>query len=257
MRKWNPATSFPVWRAAGSGVAAWTRLDVAPRVLSPMTTWLHEERLRAVRAVLRESGASRVVDLGCGDGDLFVRLAGDPQFDLLVGIDICRTSLELLRARIAGRDVRSARLVLHEASMTRPPPGLSGIDCALMVETIEHLDPAHLSQLEHALFRGIRPRVAVITTPNADFNPLLGVPAHRMRHPGHRFEWGRTRFRHWCGRVAGAAGYTLEVQDLAGHHPDRGGASQMAVFRLAAAVPAGKTACGGAAETLRLSIRQK
>ena len=75
--------------------------------------------------------------------------------------------------------------------------------------------------------------MAVITTPNADFNPLLGVPTHRMRHPGHCFEWGRAKFRAWCGRVADEAGYVVKLADVAGHHPDLGGASQMAVFRMA------------------------
>ncbi len=195
-----------------------------------MTGWLHEERLKAVHGVVRASGAARVVDFGCGDGDLFVRLVQDPQFEELVGIDVCRASLDRLRLRLKQCQLRTPRLDLREASMTDPPSDLEGFDCAILIETIEHVDPGHLSKLEQALFRRIRPRVAVITTPNADFNPLLGVPPHRMRHPGHRFEWGRAKFRRWCGRAADAAGYDVKVDDIAGHHPDLGGASQMAVF---------------------------
>src|SRR5690606_20379490 len=33
-----------------------------------VTTWWHEERLAGVLAVLREAGARRVIDLGCGAG---------------------------------------------------------------------------------------------------------------------------------------------------------------------------------------------
>lgn len=121
---------------------------------------------------------------------------------------------------------------LHEERL-QAVPGVVGFDCAILIETIEHLDPGHLSKLEQALFRRMRPRMAVITTPNADFNPLLGVPPHRMRHPGHRFEWGRRKLRAWCDRAADAAGYVVEVQDIAGNHPALGGASQMAVFRKA------------------------
>ncbi len=196
-----------------------------------MTSWLHEERLKAVLAVMQASGAARVLDLGCGDGDLFVRLVEDPRYEELVGIDVCRASLGRLRQRLTEHDLRVARLDLREASMIEPPADLEGFDCALLVETIEHLDPGHLSKLEQALFRRLRPRMAVITTPNADFNPLLGVPPHRMRHPGHRFEWGRAKFRAWCDRAADVAGYVACVLDIAGHHPRLGGASQMAVFR--------------------------
>jgi SAM-dependent methyltransferase len=196
-----------------------------------MTSWLHEERLQAVHTVVRDSGAARVLDLGCGDGDLFVRLAREPALAELVGMDVCRASLMRLRGRLAACSPCVPRIDLREASMTEPAPDLAGFDCAILVETIEHIAPDRLSRLERAVFCSMRPKTVVITTPNAEFNPLLGVPRHRMRHPGHRFEWDRTTFRRWCTRVAGAAGYAASAHDIAGQHPDLGGASQMAIFR--------------------------
>lgn len=207
-----------------------------------MTSWLHEERLEAVQGVVRASGAVRVLDLGCGDGDLFVRLVEDPRYEELVGVDVCRASLDRLRARLAAANLCTRHVALCEASMTEARPDLEGFDCAILVETIEHIDPDQLSKLERALFHTMRPKTVVITTPNADFNMLLGVPPHRMRHPDHRFEWGRAKFREWCGRAADAAGYAVRFDDIAGHHPDFGGASQMAVFELAEAKPRTKAA---------------
>ena len=195
-----------------------------------MTSWMHEERLTAVAGVVRDSAAARVLDLGCGDGDLFVRLACAPGVTDLVGLDLCGASLDRLRSRLAACTPLVPRIDLREASMTEPTPDLAGFDCAVLVETIEHIDPAHLSKLEQALFRKMRPRIIVITTPNAEFNPLLGVPPHRMRHPDHRFEWDRATFCRWCTRAAGAGGYTVTTRDIAGRHPTLGGASQMAVF---------------------------
>ena len=195
-----------------------------------MTSWLHEERLVAVLAEVQESGARRVLDLGCGDGDLFVRLAQDPRIAALVGLDIHAESLRRLETRLSTAEVRVPHIDLRCASMTEPTPDLAGFECAVLVETIEHIDPDKLSKLERALFRTLRPGRAVITTPNAEFNPLLGVPPHRMRHPDHRFEWDRARFRKWGRRVAGHAGYDVRFRDIAGAHPDLGGASQMAVF---------------------------
>lgn len=97
----------------------------------------------------------------------------------------------------------------------------------------------------------MRPDMVVITTPNADINPLLGVPPHRMRHPDHRFEWGRARFRGWCDRAARAAGYAVTLHDIAGHHPDLGGASQMAVFRRCGTTPFPAGAQGPDKDTTR------
>ena len=192
-----------------------------------MTSYLHEDRLQAVLAAISASGARRVLDLGCGDGDLFVRLAAMPALDDLVGIDICAASLDRLRARLARITVAAGKVDVRHGSMTDPARDLAGYDCAVLLETIEHIDPDQLSRLERA-------RTIIITTPNAEFNPLLGVPAHRMRHPDHRFEWDRARFRTWCARAAKAAGYAAVFHDIAGAHPTLGGASQMAVFTLPA-----------------------
>ncbi len=195
-----------------------------------MTSWLHEERLDAVLSVLRRTGAARLLDLGCGDGDLLLRLAVEPWPREIVGIDVCTASLDRLRRRLTAIDARVPKIVLREASMTMPAPDLAGFDCAVLIETIEHLWPDSLSQLERALFHEMRPAQVVVTTPNAEFNHLLGVPPHRFRHPGHRFEWTRSRFRRWCARAAAAAGYGARFEDIAGAHPKLGGASQMAVF---------------------------
>ncbi len=195
-----------------------------------MTTWLHEERLRAVEDAVHATGAARVLDLGCGDGDMFVRLACNARITQLVGLDICAASLARLRDRLAKCAVVVPELELREASMTAPRPDLAGFDCAILIETIEHIPPDRLSQLENAIFRTLRPSAVVITTPNAEFNTLLGVPRKRFRHPDHQFEWDRAKFRTWAQRVGSIAGYKVETTDIGGLHPAYGGASQMAVF---------------------------
>ena len=196
-----------------------------------MTSLLHEQRLDAVCAAVRESGAESVLDLGCGDGDLLVRLAREVSIARLVGVDISAAALAALRRRLAALAPREVDIELVHASMTNADRRLAGFGCATLVEVIEHLPPADLSRLERALFHGLRPRHVILTTPNAEFNPLLGVPAHRFRHPDHRFEWPRARFRRWARRIAAGAGYEVAFRDVAGCHPDLGGASQMAVFR--------------------------
>lgn len=197
-----------------------------------MTGWLHEQRLAAVRDVIRERGARSVLDLGCGDGDLFVRIAREGGLDRLVGVDVCARSLARLRTRLAEEEPCSFDVEILNASLLDVPDRLRGFDCAALVETIEHLDAARLGAFERAILGRLRPQTVVVTTPNAEFNVLLGVPAHRFRHPDHRFEWDRARFRQWANGVAGRHGYSVGCSDIAGRHPQLGGASQMAVFDL-------------------------
>ncbi|MGM0560492.1 MAG: methyltransferase domain-containing protein [Pseudomonadota bacterium] len=196
-----------------------------------MTTWIHEQRLAAVHQAVLDTGARTVLDLGCGDGDLFLRLVQDSRFEKLVGVELSADALDRLRAKLAEQaGPPDAHIELVQASMTEPGPGLSGFDCAVLLETLEHLDPERLTVLETALFQKMCPASVIVTTPNADYNELLGVPAHRFRHPDHRFEWGRRKFRSWAEGVGRRNGCRVMLSDLAGAHPFYGGVSQMAVF---------------------------
>ena len=205
-----------------------------------MTTPLHEERLAAVLEVLRDAGARTILDLGCGDGALLLRLAGLEEIKRIVGIDLQAESLEALRTALARLPAPArAKVLLIHGALTLPRPHLAGFDAAVLVETIEHIEPARLSEVERALLRDLRPGLVVLTTPNRDFNPLLGVPEHRLRHPDHRFEWGRARFRAWAAGLARRGGYDATFTDLGGAHPIHGGASQMATLRRATGGPPG------------------
>lgn len=196
-----------------------------------MTTRLHEARLAAVVGAINETGARTILDLGCGTGDLILRLAMLPGLTRITGIDTDLDALRRLQTRLADLpEGPRARVQIAHASMTRGHPNLRGHDCACLVETIEHLPPGDLNRLERALFADMRPRHIIVTTPNADYNPVLGVPAHRFRHPGHHFEWSRDRFGQWAGGVAARGGYRVTRRDVAGAHPVLGGASQMALF---------------------------
>jgi len=196
-----------------------------------MTTALHAERLAAVLEAVRETGARSVADLGCGAGDLLIPLAGESQLERVLGLEISETSLARARERVAalGAEQRG-RIALRRGSMTEARDLPRDVEAALLVETIEHIAPGRLSALEQAVFRAMGPPWVIVSTPNAEFNPLLGVPPHRYRHADHRFEWSRAEFRRWCRRVSGEHGYDATIRDVGGAHPNLGGASQMAIF---------------------------
>lgn len=197
-----------------------------------MTTTLHEARFAAVRDVIRSAGAAAVLDLGCGDGAFLLPLAQEPWIERVLGVDVSAPAMAALASALTALPERARRKVaLICASYTVPDPRLQGFDAAVMVETIEHVDTDRLSLVEHAVFATLAPPLVVVTTPNADFNGLLGVPDHRRRHPDHRFEWGRERFQRWADGIARRNRYAVAHHDLGGSHPALGGPSQMAVFR--------------------------
>lgn len=207
-----------------------------------MTTALHQARLEAVVRAVAATGAQSLLDLGCGTGDLLLRLAVLPQITRLTGLDIDLAALRAAQARFDSLPAEArSKVQLAQASMTTAHANLRGYDCACLVETIEHLPIADLNRLERALFADMRPGHVIVTTPNAEFNPVLGVPAHRFRHPGHHFEWDRARFARWAEGIAARHGYAVTCHAIGDVHPTLGGASQMAV----SGIPSDASLAGG------------
>lgn len=195
-------------------------------------TDLHEERLAAVVHDLHAAGGESVIDLGCGDGTLLLRLAGDDRFSRLAGVDACPGALAEAEEKMRDAGLlASGRVTLHHASFDSDTTGFGHFHAAVMVETIEHLDPRRLSALEHALFALQRPRTVVITTPNQDYNVLYGLPPGVLRHAGHRFEWSRAKFRSWAAGVGSRNGYGVRFRAVGPEDIDCGPPTQMAIFQ--------------------------
>jgi len=192
---------------------------------------LQDERMRSVLAELLACGARSVLDLGCGPGDLLVQLVEAPQFERILGIDLSAAELSLARERLQRHLARTPeRIALRQASFTDARAGLEGFDAAALVETIEHVDPNRLSDIEQAVFGAFAPGVVLVSTPNQEFNAVYGMRPGQMRHPDHRFEWGRAKFRAWARGVASRRAYSLRFVDIGQPEPGHGAPTQMACF---------------------------
>jgi SAM-dependent methyltransferase len=192
---------------------------------------MHDARIEAVTARLLDGGAETVLDLGCGAGLLLCRLIAEPHIRRIVGVDNSPRALLLARQLLVSGDGSiDPRLELRQASVTDVHSDLEELDAAAMVETIEHLDPAHLGRLERSLFACLRPRLVVITTPNREYNTLLGLRPDEFRHPDHRFEWERHRFEGWSRGIARRNGYGVEFDGVGPANAWFGSSTQMAVF---------------------------
>ncbi|HEX3301239.1 MAG TPA: 3' terminal RNA ribose 2'-O-methyltransferase Hen1 [Thermomicrobiales bacterium] len=193
---------------------------------------LHEERLKAVAAVLRDRGVQRVVDLGCGEGKLILQLVEDRQFTEILGVDASSIALAHAARRIhLDRWPAEGRVRLIHGALTYRDKRLAGFDAAAIVEVIEHLDPFRLAAFERVVFESARPGLVVVTTPNQEYNQLFdSLASGSFRHPDHRFEWTRPEFASWAEGVADRFGYAIELAGIGPVDPDHGQPSQMAIF---------------------------
>ncbi|MCA9167472.1 MAG: 3' terminal RNA ribose 2'-O-methyltransferase Hen1 [Planctomycetales bacterium] len=197
---------------------------------------LHDQRLGAVLAALRVSGAQRVVDLGCGEGKLLRALLADHQFTEIVGMDVSVRSLEVARRRLKLERLperQRARISLVHGALTYRDERLANFDAAALVEVVEHLDPPRLAAFERVVFEHARPRTIVLTTPNREYNVIWeSLPAGEMRHTDHRFEWTRAEFQHWADDVARRFGYSVRYLPVGPVDATVGAPSQMAIFQI-------------------------
>ncbi|MDA3645614.1 3' terminal RNA ribose 2'-O-methyltransferase Hen1 [Saccharopolyspora indica] len=190
------------------------------------------QRRGSVLAVLKASGARRVLDLGCGSGALLSDLVKESSFTEIVGVDVSARALEMAERRFERLPERQReRLVLRQSALTYVDAELAGYDAAVLMEVVEHVDPSRLAALEHAVFAAARPRTVVVTTPNVEYNVrFANLPAGRFRHPDHRFEWTRAQFQEWAGAVAGRHGCSVEHLPVGPVDPQVGAPTQLAVF---------------------------
>ncbi|MGW6055995.1 3' terminal RNA ribose 2'-O-methyltransferase Hen1 [Streptomyces sp. NPDC055189] len=195
---------------------------------------LAELRREAILAALTGAGAARVLDLGCGQGQLVQALLKDTRFTEIAGVDVSMRALTIASRRLKldrMGERQAERVKLFQGSLAYTDKRLKGYDAAVLSEVIEHLDEERLPALEYAVFGSARPRTVLVTTPNVEYNVRWEtLPAGHVRHGDHRFEWTREEFRGWARQVADRHGYEVDFVPVGDDDPEVGPPTQMAVF---------------------------
>ncbi len=195
---------------------------------------LNETRLAKATEVIKQAGAKRVLDLGCGEGKLLRKLMAEKQFEEIVGMDVSHQSLKIAQQRLHYDrlpDKQKARLKFFQGSLCYRDKRLEGYDAAAVIEVIEHLDTSRLSSFERILFEFARPQMVVLTTPNVEYNiKFENLPAGKFRHRDHRFEWTRNEFQSWASATSNRFGYAVTFHSIGETDEGVGSPTQMAVF---------------------------
>ncbi|KAF9976406.1 Small RNA 2'-O-methyltransferase, partial [Mortierella antarctica] len=184
-----------------------------------------------------------VIDFGCGEAALTSVLVsesmGDYPITRLAGVDISKDRLALAASDCQPQEfelgqnlrVNNLTIELYQGSVAEPDGRLVGYDALACLEVVEHLDPEVLEKFWSVVLGSYKPKIVIVSTPNAEFNiyfPQLkyGTPDAILRNDDHRFEWTRQEFEQWCTAAAEEYGYsasftgvgTLPNSDLAVGH---------------------------------------
>jgi 3' terminal RNA ribose 2'-O-methyltransferase Hen1 len=195
---------------------------------------LGEQRLGAVLAALKSSGATSVIDLGCGGGRLLARLLEERSVRRILGMDVSWHALERARQRLRFDRMpalKKERLSLIQGSLVYRDGRLSGFDAAVLMEVIEHLDSDRIAAFKRVVFEFAKPGHVIVTTPNIEYNVKFeSLPAGDLRHRDHRFEWTRSEFQSWAIGVGEHYQYGVRFLPVGPEEADVGPPTQMAVF---------------------------
>jgi 3' terminal RNA ribose 2'-O-methyltransferase Hen1 len=172
---------------------------------------------------------------------LAAALLADRAFGRIVATDVSARSLEFAERKLKldrMPEMQRQRLEIFQSSLTYRDARLAGLDAAVLMEVIEHVDPPRLAALERCVFGEAAPGTVVVTTPNVEYNVRFeGLQPGRFRHRDHRFEWTREEFRSWAARVGASFGYDVRHLPVGPDDAQVGPPTQLAVFtRLEAAV---------------------
>jgi 3' terminal RNA ribose 2'-O-methyltransferase Hen1 len=195
---------------------------------------LNQQRMETVAAALKANGVNKIVDLGCGEGKLLKLLLKEPTFQAILGMDVTYKSLEFAQERVLDKLPmhQKGRLQLIQGSLNYRDARIAGYDAATVIEVIEHMELDRLKAFERVLFEFARPKIAIVTTPNIEYNVKFeNLPAGKLRHPDHRFEWTRAEFQAWAQLISDRYKYSVEFGSIGDVDLAVGSPTQMAIFK--------------------------
>ncbi|XP_046972913.1 uncharacterized protein LOC124539652 [Vanessa cardui] len=182
----------------------------------------------------------KVVDFGYHNMSFIKYLKDVPGLKYILGVDIetipVRCSSDLLECEnyVCKRE-SPLQVTLFQGNAADPDYRLIGCDAVIAIEMIEHMLPHDLERFVHTVFGFIKPKVAIITTPNGDFNVLFkALEKNGLRRLDHFFEWSREQFHDWCSNIVTRyPQYTVMSKGIGPGPPDTvhlGCCSQLALF---------------------------
>ena len=128
-------------------------------------------------------------------------------------------------------DAKRQRLTIFQSSLTYRDDRLAGLDAAVLMEVIEHLDPERIPALERTVFGLAAPATVVVTTPNAEYNGhSRDHGAGRAAAPGPPLRVDPRRVPRLGAGGRRNHGYQVRFLPVGPEHPHAGPPTQLAVF---------------------------
>ena len=176
---------------------------------------LNEQRQFKVKEIIAGlDKCDSLIDFGCGSGMMLGLLINFELVKNVIAIDqqefFLKELVELLD--VTERDVKYPRarpltIEVYKGDILLYDARLLDKDILLSIEVIEHLPIPAVPVYTQMIFETYQPKYVIISTPNFDFNTMMGW--ERLRNTDHKFEWTKQEFIEWCEKCC-KYGYEYE-----------------------------------------------
>ena len=119
----------------------------------------------------------------------------------IVGIDVSPRALEIARDRLHSTSCPSGSASESRCSRGRSRIATRASPASTPRARSRSSSTSSLSAraFERVVFEFAKPATVIVTTPNAEYNAKFeALPAGKIRHRDHRFEWTRAEFESWA-----------------------------------------------------------
>ncbi|XP_049547572.1 uncharacterized protein LOC125958335 [Anopheles darlingi] len=174
---------------------------------------VYEQRYSAVLRLLElpcwKDSLKKIVEFGCAEMKFFRLMLTLPAVEQILEVDIderlLNQCLHLVKPLLADYVVprsKPFKVDVWRGDISVAHSCLEGTDVVIGIEIIEHLHAPVLEQVPANVFGYIKPKVALFSTPNSEYNVLFdGLLANGFRHDDHKFEWTRAQFERWANDI--------------------------------------------------------
>lgn len=189
-----------------------------------------EIKIKSVIKKIKELGVTKIIDLGCGNGKLIKQLVKNQKLTVIKGMDHSNRSLKEARDRLNLPAQKQVRLFL--GSLLYQDPRTKGMDLAILLEIMDHVDEESLPFLETNLFAYMGVEYLIITVRNAEYNGLGNeVDQGTARYSQIQIKWTRKELEAWVEGIKSRYPYQAEIIPIGKEHSEIGSPIQMVVFK--------------------------
>ncbi|XP_050521777.1 small RNA 2'-O-methyltransferase [Daktulosphaira vitifoliae] len=194
------------------------------RFIPPM----YVQRYMAVQEILEHSfwqnSIKKVIDFGCSEMGMFKHLKSIVGLEHIILVDIDDFTLEINQNKVIPTNYdyfcmnekkNPLTVDIYHGSISDLDDRLLGADAVICIELIEHLYAEILEAVPFTVFEFIKPKLAIFTTPNVEYNILFPNSTSQFRHYDHKFEWNRKQFSDWIQNIVSRyPEYTFQIDGI-------------------------------------------